>query len=439
MELSNTIHTQCTRKRTLNAIIHTAIHNVHSHTSHSHNKFKQTRDRQQHPGPLMAILPLLSFTEKYWRSQKIWYVYCPLQWLALSWIYPLSWVSLWVSSRTHSFVMGRTSSESRSRTRAERTRSSCPLYVSMMRPTGQLLRGVLFAITRTKSFSWTFLWVPCHWVRWMRDDRYSLVHRFQNTSARYCTWRHFFLWNMSFSLNNPGGMLAGRWISRWLGVSGSRSLGSSEIGVSGLLFTIPSAITNNVVSISLVGTCSVIIANRTRRTVLICRSQTPPMCDAAGGLNIQRMPRCPKTSCILSWFHASSSFLSSRSAPTKFVPLSDRISLGLSSSCYESVQTVYKGICIHSFCSLYMYCPSGKTGEQATISFLTSPAPFDRKGPKVVNSYIGERRFVQSYSIWWEVSFLLLTWPCISSPTRNTGSYNSLDQRRSSYDPIFLT
>ena len=47
MELSNTIHTQCTRKRTLNAIIHTAIHNVHSHTSHSHNKFKQTRDRQQ--------------------------------------------------------------------------------------------------------------------------------------------------------------------------------------------------------------------------------------------------------------------------------------------------------------------------------------------------------------------------------------------------------
>jgi len=48
MELSNTIHTQCTRKRTLNAIIHTAIHNVHSHTSHSHNKFKQTRDRQQH-------------------------------------------------------------------------------------------------------------------------------------------------------------------------------------------------------------------------------------------------------------------------------------------------------------------------------------------------------------------------------------------------------
>ena len=71
MELSNTIHTQCTRKRTLNAIIHTAIHNVHSHTSYSHNKFKQTRDRQQHPGPLMAILPLLSFTEKYWRSQKI--------------------------------------------------------------------------------------------------------------------------------------------------------------------------------------------------------------------------------------------------------------------------------------------------------------------------------------------------------------------------------
>ena len=65
MELSNTIHTQCTRKRTLNAIIHTAIHNVHSHTSHSHNKFKQTRDRQQHIFLACIFLSVISSSSKY--------------------------------------------------------------------------------------------------------------------------------------------------------------------------------------------------------------------------------------------------------------------------------------------------------------------------------------------------------------------------------------
>ena len=169
-------------------------------------------------------------------------------------IYPSSWGFSRASSRTHSLVIGRTSSESRRRTRAERTRSSAPLYVSITRPTGQLLRGRCLSIISTKSFSWTFLRGWCHFVRCLRVRRYSWVHRFQNTSARYCTWRHFLRECRSSSLNSPGGALAGRWISKWLGVRGSKSLGSSEAGVRGLLFIIPSATTNKVVSISLVGT-----------------------------------------------------------------------------------------------------------------------------------------------------------------------------------------
>ena len=55
-------------------------------------------------------------------------------------LYPLFWVVSW-ASRMHNFVIGRTSSVPRKRTRAERTRLSVPLYVSMIRPTGQLLRG----------------------------------------------------------------------------------------------------------------------------------------------------------------------------------------------------------------------------------------------------------------------------------------------------------
>ena len=71
-------------------------------------------------------------------------------------IYPSSWGFSRASSRTHSLVMGRTSSESRRRTRAERTRSSAPQYVSITRPVGQLLRGVvclLSALNRSPGHS----------------------------------------------------------------------------------------------------------------------------------------------------------------------------------------------------------------------------------------------------------------------------------------------
>ena len=53
--------------------------------------------------------------------------------------------------------MGRASSVSRRRTRAERTRLSVPLYVSITRPTGQLLRGVVYLLlTLSRSLGHSF-------------------------------------------------------------------------------------------------------------------------------------------------------------------------------------------------------------------------------------------------------------------------------------------
>ena len=51
----------------------------------------------------------------------------------------------------------------------------------------------------------------------------------------------------------------------------------------------PLAITSSIVSISLVGTYPVISLDKIRLTDLICRSHTPPMCEAAGGLKSHRI------------------------------------------------------------------------------------------------------------------------------------------------------
>ena len=96
----------------------------------------------------------------------------------------------------------------------------------------------------------------------------------------------------------------------------------------GRLLMIPSATTSRVVSISWERICSRVNPAKTFLTVRICRSQTPPMCEAAGGLNSQRIPLSLSSSWMRPVFHAVISRRSSRSAPTKLVPLSDRMSLG---------------------------------------------------------------------------------------------------------------
>ena len=113
-----------------------------------------------------------------------------------------------------------------------------------------------------------------------------------------------------------------------LGVNGSKSLGSLEAGVNGRLFMMPSAVTSNVVSISEVMTYSRVSPDRIRLMDLICLSQAPPMCEAVGVLNNHRTPFSLRSPSILSWFHSCNPWRSSRSAPTKFQPLSERMRSG---------------------------------------------------------------------------------------------------------------
>ena len=109
---------------------------------------------------------------------------------------------------------------------------------------------------------------------------------------------------------------------------GSRSRGSLETGVIGRLLMIPLATMSRVVSISWERTYSRVSPARTFLTVCICRSQMPPMCEAAGRLYSQRIPLSLSSSWMRPLFHAAISRRSSRSAPMKLVPLSDLISLG---------------------------------------------------------------------------------------------------------------
>ena len=89
----------------------------------------------------------------------------------------------------------------------------------------------------------------------------------------------------------------------WFGIRLSMSFGSSLIGVSGLPLMIASISETRVSSVSSVSSFSsarlfkIFLADR------ICRSQTPPICDADGGLNIQVTFFWTSQSLILRWFH----------------------------------------------------------------------------------------------------------------------------------------
>ena len=133
---------------------------------------------------------------------------------------------------------------------------------------------------------------------------------------------------VSSLLKTPGGRLGFVFrSSRWLGVSASRSLASSDDFVIGRLLTIASISHRNVCRQSSFRVCSFRRFLAMLLTVLICRSHTPPWWEPAGGLNIHSTFFCSIALWIADWFHWFSASLNCRSAPTKLVPLSDRISL----------------------------------------------------------------------------------------------------------------
>ena len=113
---------------------------------------------------------------------------------------------------------------------------------------------------------------------------------------------------------------------KWLGVRGSSSFGLDEFLVSGLDLAIRSASVNTVWSTSSLIRSLPRIAFGLRFTDFTSLSQTPDMCDAPGGWNTYLQPRCCNSFPTFSLSICSIPFLISRSASTKFDPLSERSS-----------------------------------------------------------------------------------------------------------------
>jgi len=127
-------------------------------------------------------------------------------------------------------------------------------------------------------------------------------------------------------------MLSGRYAA---GLTNSRSFGvmafisseESDTSVSGLLFKIFSTSQNNVCrpSSSRCTTCSFTKEYSTFLTERFFGSQIPPKWEAVGGLKIHLIAFCCSELLILKEFHYCISCRVSLSAPTRFDPLSERI------------------------------------------------------------------------------------------------------------------
>ena len=122
----------------------------------------------------------------------------------------------------------------------------------------------------TKSPTLKFRLCFSHFWRSCNLGSYSFTQRAQNSFAKICTRFHL-AWNLSESSNSLGaehGLCRSN--KMWLGVKGSKSPGSLDTLVIGLLFRIFSTSTRNVTKVSSLTRCSPIIAWRTMR------SQPPP-------------------------------------------------------------------------------------------------------------------------------------------------------------------
>ena len=180
----------------------------------------------------------------------------------------------------------------------------------------------------TTSSTIKFLRGRDHFWRCCKLRRNSFLHRVQNSFAKCWTYLQRFLQYMSAGWKAPGGARTtfDFIVKRWLGVSGLTESGSvSWVTVKGRLLTIASASHIKVLRDSSSSCCPLSCNSdaRTLRTVLICRSQTPPMWLAAGAFNLKvNQSHCSSSSfsLILSWFISANAWVSSVRAPTKFVP-----------------------------------------------------------------------------------------------------------------------
>ena len=85
---------------------------------------------------------------------------------------------------------------------------------------------------------------------------------------------------------------------------------------------------------------------------------------------------------IWSLFYSLVASRSSRSPPTRFVPLSDHISFVLSPSANEPLEGVYERASVERVCNLNVYCSNGQTREDAAVALNGATSPLTRNGPK---------------------------------------------------------
>ena len=105
-------------------------------------------------------------------------------------------------------------------TSARRTKPFLQVRTSITLPRGHVLRGEFSALISSKAIHFCLLW---------SRSRYSLNHRFQKVSARYCTCLHLGRDKESSFWNNPGGIWGSDCKrSKWLGVKSSGSCESLE-------------------------------------------------------------------------------------------------------------------------------------------------------------------------------------------------------------------
>lgn len=108
-----------------------------------------------------------------------------------------------------------------------RTRPLGPGRVFITRPKGHEFLGAVWSTLK-------FLLVLTHFCRCCIKERYSVVHRCQERSARYWTCFHRLLAYKSSFLKSPGGKRGLDFnCRRWFGVRGSRSFVSPDTVVMG--------------------------------------------------------------------------------------------------------------------------------------------------------------------------------------------------------------
>ena len=128
---------------------------------------------------------------------------------------------------------------------------------------------------------------------------------------------------------------------------------------------------------------------------------------------------------------------SSRSPPTRFVPLSDHISFVLSPFANEPLEGVYERASVERVCNLNVHCSNGQTREDAAVALNGVASPFDEEWSKVVNACVGEGRFTFCHSTTREVRRLLHTWLRVSLLAHEAVSQYASNRRSATHDGFY--